>query len=84
LLIVSCLTTKTIARKDRKAIVRVEKNMVDHGVAIKFTEVANDAEDRVRRITKTPVRIGARKGAPINAANDRGPTDPKASRFLVL
>jgi hypothetical protein len=66
----SRFTTRIIAKRESTAIVNVERNIIDHGEASRFTEVANDAEETARRTTKTPVSAGARKGVPIKAAND--------------
>ena len=58
------MTTNTIARRESTAMVNVVRNIIDHGEAIRFTKVANDAEETASRTTKTHVSIGARNGVP--------------------
>ena len=63
---------KTIARREITAIVNAGTNVIDQGEAIRFMKVANDAEETARRMTKTPVSVGVRKGVPMKAVNECG------------
>ena len=77
------MTTKTIASRENTAIVNVATNIIDQGEAIRFTKVANDAEETARRITKTAVRVGARNGVPIKVVNERARKCPRVTWFRM-
>jgi len=75
------LTTKTIASRESTPIVNVERNIIDHGEAIRFTKDANDAEETASRATKTQVSVGAWNGVPIKVVNERNRKCPEANWF---
>ena len=77
------MTTNTIATRVSTAIINVERNIIDHGEAIRFTKVANDAEETASRTTKTHVSVGARNGVPIKAVNERTRKCPETTWFRV-